>query len=127
MKYLFLIVGSVLVLASCSSAKVRIMPMENGVNKVISSDREKEDAEEAAIKEANKYCEKGGQRMVIVKEQKTAYNGQMNENTRKTVRNASKTAMMMGQAGGVLSQAGMSGYSMTNDRDYEAQFMFTCK
>lgn len=127
MKHVVVFTVLALVFAACSSAKVRILPGENGVNKVVSADIEREDAEEAALEEANKYCEKRGKHMFVVREDKTAYKGSMNETTRKGVRAASRTAVMVGQAGGVLSQAGMGGYSATNDRDYEATFQFRCK
>ncbi|MGE3261542.1 MAG: hypothetical protein AB7K68_07170 [Bacteriovoracia bacterium] len=114
-----------LLFSACSSAKVRILPGANGVNKVVSSDHEKEDAEEAAIKEANNFCEKQKRRMYVVKENKTNYNGSMNENTRKGVRSASQTAAVLG--GGILGDAGMAGYSMTSNHEYEAKFFFTCR
>lgn len=122
---------------ACSTAKVRILPGENGVNRVVSRDIEKDDAEEAALKQANKYCEKMGKQMYVVKEDKTDYQGSMDENTRKTVRKASRTAMILGGpvgvasdsvgAAGVLSGAGAVGHTMTSDRDYEAKFTFRCK
>lgn len=122
---LFALMG--LLVTACSSAKVRILPGANGVNKVVSSDREKDDAEEAALKEANKFCERDHKRMYVMKEQKTNYKGSMKEETRNGVRNASKTAMMMGGMDSPLGNLGTAGYSMTNDRDYEAKFFFQCR
>jgi hypothetical protein len=122
---------------ACSTAKVRILPGEDGINRVVSKDIEKENAEEAALKKANDFCEDQNKKMYVVKEDKTAYQGSMNENTRKAVRNGSKAAMILGGPAGVLSRsvgvggavsgAGMAGYSMTSDRDYEAQFTFRCR
>jgi hypothetical protein len=131
------VVWLALIFQACSTAKVRILPGEDGVNRVVSRDIEKDDAEEAAVKQARKYCDEQGRQMYVVKEDKTNYQGSMKEDTRKTVRNASKAAMILGGPAGVLSEsvgvggavsgAGMAGYSMTSDRDYEAQFTFRCK
>lgn len=121
----------------CSTAKVRILPGEDGNNQVVSRDIERDDAEEAAADEAKEYCEKQGKKLYVVKEEKTAYQGSMDEDTRKTVRNASTAAILLGGPTGVLSNsagvggavagAGMAGHAMTSDRDYEARFTFTCK
>lgn len=132
------LVGVVLFLGQgCSTAKVRVMPGEDGVNHVISRDIERDDAEEAAVDEAKKYCEDQGKTMVVVKNEQTNYEGSMDEDTRKNVRNASKAAMILGGpagvatesgvVGGALGGAGAVGYSMTSDRDYEAKFTFKCK
>ena len=127
----------VLVATGCSTARVRVLPGENGINQVISNDIEKDGAESAAVKEANEYCEQRGKQMYVTKEEKTAYQGSMNEGTRNTVRNASKAAMILGGPAGVLTNsmgiggavggAGMAGHVMTSDRDYESRFTFTCK
>jgi hypothetical protein len=126
-----------LLFQGCSTAKVRIMSGEDGVNQVVSRDIERDNAEEAAYDKARDYCEDKGKQMYVVKEEKTAYSGSMKEETRNTVRNASKAAMILGGPVGVLSQsagaggvvggAGVVGYSMTSDRDYEARFSFRCK
>lgn len=126
-----------LLLQACSTARVRILPGEDGVSRVVSRDIEKDGAEEAAFEKANDYCEKQGRKMYVVKEDVTNYQGSMKEETRKNVRNASKAAMILGGpagllsnstgVGGVVSGAGIVGYSMTSDRDYEAQFTFRCK
>lgn len=123
-------------IAACSTAKVRILPGE-GVNKVVSTDYEKDDAEEAAIKEATEYCEKQHKRVAFVNpDNKSQYTGKMDEGTRNTVRKASKTAMILsgpvgvgtnsGAAGGILGGAGIIGHEMTNDRDYKAEWNFKC-
>ncbi len=129
--------SSIFILQACSTAKVRIMPGNDGVNRVVSRDIEKDDAEEAAVDKANDYCEDQDKHMVVIKEEKTSYNGSMDENKRKTIRNASKAAVIMSgpagvmsdstAVGGVLGGAGTVGYTMTSDRDYEAQFTFRCK
>ena len=63
------------------------------------------------------------------------YTGKMEEGTRKTVRNASKAAMVVGglgmvsganTVGTVLSGAGLAGAIMTSDRDYQSELTFKC-
>lgn len=115
----------ILTLAACSSAKVRGLPGEDGIHRVVSRDIEKDDAEEAAMDEAKEFCDDQKKMMYVVKEETTKYQGSMEEETRKTVRNASKAAVILGGAAG--SSAGQVGYAMTGDRDYEAQFTFRCK
>ena len=131
----FAIVFVLMVLISCSTASVRVLPGENGENRVVSKDIEQEGAEEAAVKAANEYCEKRGQSAVFIKE-KTAYKGDMDESTRKNVRTASKVGGIMSGvgfgthntgAGAVLGTASGVGYGMTNDRAYENEVHFKCR
>jgi hypothetical protein len=137
MKNLLLLALLGLGLNACSTASVRVLPGEDGVNTVVSKDIESDDAEEEAVKAANKYCENENQKAVFIKTDKTQYTGSMDENTRKNVRNASKVGMMLGGvgvagdatrgAGAVLGTAGTVGYGMTSDRDYTSQLKFKCK
>src|ERR1035437_6589538 len=101
--------------AACSTAKVRILPGET-VNKVVSTDYEKDDAEEAAIKEATDYCKQYNKRVAFVNaDKKSQYTGKMDEGTRSTVKKASNAAMILsapvgygthnGAAGGILGGA----------------------
>lgn len=134
---IFCLLALVAAMQGCSTAKVRVLPGEDGINQVVSKDIEKDDAEEAAMEKALEYCEKQGKQLYVKKEEKTSYNGSMDEDTRNTVRKASKAAMIIGGPAGVLSKsagvggvvtgAGMTGHVMTSDRDYEARFSFTCK
>lgn len=102
------------------------MPGADGVHKVVSKDIEQDGAEEEAIEAAREYCEKRELEAVFI-EEKTAYKGSMDENTRKTVRKASTAAMVVGGVGSVLGSAGSAGHMMTNDRDYESQVRFKCQ
>lgn len=124
-----------IILNACSTASVRVMPGENGMNRIVSKDIEQEGAEEAAVEAAHKYCEKKGKGAVFVKES-SAYKGDMDEKTRKNVRTASKIGMVLGGvgastnntgAGAVLGTAGTVGYGMTNDRAYENELLFKCQ
>jgi len=137
-KALSLSLVSFIAVCGCSTVSVRVMPGENGVNKVVVRDIERESAEEESVKAANKYCEKRNQEAVFVDESKTKYTGSMDEDTRKTVRKASTAAMVLGGVGGVASRetmtpgavlgsAGVVGHVMTNDRDYEVAASFKCK
>lgn len=120
------LIGLTFMLQACSTAKVRVMPGEKGVNKVVAKDIEQEGAEEAAIDAAREYCEKRNASFVVLKE-RTKYTGDMDESTRKTVRKASKTAQVLGGFNTPVSTAGRVGTSMTNDRDYKAEVFFKCK
>lgn len=115
-----LLIGSVSVFA-CSTASVRVMPGDKGVNKVVARDIELEGAEEAAHKAANEYCEKSDRQAVFIKE-KSSYKGQMDEGTRKGIRSASNALYNI--PGGAM--LGNVGHSATNDRDYVSAALFKC-
>ena len=60
----------------------------------------------------------------------------MNEQTRSTVKKASKAAIILGgvgvgadqtAAGGILGSAGVIGHTMVNDRDYRSEAKFKCQ
>lgn len=128
MRYTILaLTGIFLILAfACSTAKVRVMPGEDGTHRAVSKDIESDDAEEAAVEAANEYCEKQDKKAVFVKDS-TKYKGDMDEGARKTVRKASKAAVMLGAIGSPVSAAGQAGHVMTGDRDYENEVLFKCK
>ena len=108
-------------LAACSTASVRVMPGENGINKVLARDIEVEGAEEAAHKAANEYCEKHDREAIFLKE-KSEYTGKMDESTRKGVRSASKAVTSVPG----VSLVGTIGSTITGDRDYRAAALFKC-
>ena len=121
----------------CSTAKVRVMPGEGGVNHVVARDIEKDGAETAAVDAATEYCKNKKMTAVFVND-KTKYTGDMDESTRNTVRKASKAAMILGgtgfgassdtrPAGAILGSAGTAGHVMTSDRDYESSVEFKCQ
>ncbi len=135
-KKIYTLALSLIILSACSTAKVRILPGET-VNKVVSTDYEKDDAEEAAIKEATEYCKLQNKRVAFVNPaNKSQYTGKMDEGTRSTVKKASNAAMILsgpvgygthnGVAGGILGGAGIVGHEMVNDRDYKAEWDFKC-
>jgi len=110
----------------CSTAKVRVMPGDDGVHKSVARDIEKEGAEEASLDAAKDYCEDHGKSLAVVKES-TKYSGDMDEGTRKTVRAASKTASVLDGIGSPVGTAGRAGMGMTSDRDYVSEIVFKCK
>jgi hypothetical protein len=121
---------------ACSTAKVRILPGEVE-NKVVSTDYESDDAEEAAIEAATEYCKKRSRNVAFINpDQKSQYTGKMDEGTRNTVKKASDAAIMVSGpvgvssrsagAAGVLGTAGIIGRQMVNDRDYRAEWRFKC-
>ena len=123
-------------LAACSTAKVRIIPGENGVNTVVSTDYEKDDAEEAMIDKVKDYCKDYNKQAVFLKSGQAAYTGKMDEGTRNTIKKASNAAILVGgtgygtghnTAGGIIGTTGMVGRTMVNDRDYRAEAQFKCQ
>jgi uncharacterized protein YceK len=135
-KIYFGLLMTMFLVSACSTAKVRILPGE-GVHKVVSTDYEKDDAEEAAVKEATEYCHKMNKQVAFVNsDKKSEYTGKMDENTRNTVKKASNAAIILsgplgvgtrsGAVGGILGGAGIVGHEMTNDRDYKAEWDFKC-
>lgn len=137
MKSFLVLTGAALLIQSCSTAQVRVMPGENGNHKVVARDIERDDAEEAAANSAKDFCKDHGGKMAVFTKDSTKYTGDMDESTRKTVRNASRAAQILGgvgtipgesrTAGAVLGGAGTVGRQMTSDRDYEAVVEFKCQ
>jgi hypothetical protein len=134
--YSMLCFFAIAIVSGCSTAKVRVMPGENGVNKVMVRDINRDGAEEAAVKAANEYCEKKKMEAVFVNN-KTQYTGKMDEETRNNIKKASTAAMILGGVGSVnqgtqtpgavLGTAGTVGHVMTSDRDYQSDVEFKCK
>ena len=130
--------AALVALSACSTAQVRTMPGADGTHKIVARDIERDGAESAANKAAHEYCEDRKKSAVFLSES-TRYTGDMDESTRKTVRNASRAAQMIGMdqehaAGNYgrpntnpFSTAGSVGQQMTNDRDYEAEVKFQCR
>jgi hypothetical protein len=111
-----------------------VRPGASGSNRVVTTAAEAEEASRSAISQANHYCGQFKQAPRIVSE-KTTYTGEMDENTRKTIRKASNAAILVG---GVYSDpgkpdmnpvvgAGTVGAVMTNGEDYRTEMVFECK
>lgn len=114
------------VLGACSTAKVRVLPGEDGLHSSVALDIERDGADTAAIDAAKEYCEERN-RTAVFSSQSSKYRGSMEESTRNTIRGASKAASMIGGFTSPVSDAGRAGMTMTSDRDYEAKVKFRCK
>lgn len=121
MKNLSLVLFALIMIAGCSSAKVRILPGEKGVNTVISSDYEQDDAEEAMVDKANDYCKDQGKHAIFLNTGNSKYTGKMDEGARNGVRKAGRVAGNMGlyKIGGISDAL--------SDRDYRAESKFKCE
>lgn len=109
------------------------------MNRVVVREQDKESAEQSAIRQAEHYCEQFQRHPAFLDEGKTSYNGSMDENTRDTVRKASKAARVLGGAGMVFGEngvrtggtavgaAGTVGGIMTSGNDYTAEMRFKCE
>lgn len=124
--------AGILFITSCAHHR-DVRPGVNGQNRVVTTATEGEDAARAAIKQANHYCEQFKKMPKIVSE-KTTYTGEMDEDTRKTLRKASEAAILVGgmnlsdtqQVNPVLG-AGQVGSVMTSGEDYRTEMVFGCE
>lgn len=120
------ILGIAATLLACASANYRILPGEDGIHRSVSRNSEQEEAQEDALEGAQEYCEKRKKDYVVVSDD-AKYDGEMDENTRKTVKKTSQAAWMLGKMGGVVKNAGAAGMHMTDGKDYEAVVRFRCR
>ncbi len=132
----FVIVGCSLIMAvtACSTASVRVMPGEDGTNRVVVRDVEKHAAEEAAVDAAKEYCAERGEEALFLSDD-IQYTGDMDEAQREAIRRQAETATVLGgviratdvkDAAIVFEGAGAAGRSMTSGRDYQAEVRFIC-
>lgn len=110
-------------LAACSSARVKVMSTADGNYRTVVDDVERDKAETAAFKSAQKHCKN---QQVVVLNEKTEYRGTMDEKQRALIRKASNAAWMIGKSGSGVETAGQVGRSMTSDRDYRTEIEFRC-
>lgn len=112
----------------------------DGVHKVSVKAEEGEAAERSAVAQAQHYCEETYKKNAAFIEEKTNYKGEMDENTRKTVKKASTAAQVIGSTvgvfggdqptrtgGAVLGGAGTVGGIMTSGNDYHTEMKFKCQ
>lgn len=111
-----------------------VRPGADGKNRVVTTATENESASRNAISQANHFCGQFKQSPRIISE-KTIYTGEMNEDTRKTIRKASQAAVIIGgmntntnnnKVNPILG-AGTVGGVMTNGEDYQTEMIFECK
>ena len=111
-----------LALAGCSTANVRIVPGENGNNKVVVRDLEKEGAEQTARKAAKDYCEEQGSSVVILKE-KSGFSGKTDEKIQSGIRAAARSVSLVP---GAIPPSSVAA-STAEDRDFHAGLLFRCQ
>lgn len=123
--------GLVLALVNCAHSR-DVRPGGDGTHRVVVRDHEAEAAERNALSQARHYCEQqGGKRPAILEDRGSTYTGSMDESTRKTIKQASTAAVLLG--GGVatgpsvMGQAGQAGMVMTSGDDYVSEMKFRCE
>ncbi len=122
-----------LILGACAHHR-DVRPGSSGQNRVITTGTEAEESSRSAISQANHYCKQFKQSPRIVTE-KTTYTGEIDENTRKTLRKASNAAIVVGGVYGdpgkpgvnPVMGAGQVGSILTNGEDYRTEMVFECK
>jgi len=116
-----------------------VRPGAEGLHRVVVLGDNEGDGERNAISQANHYCKEveGNKYAAFVKEE-TKYQGQMDEDTHKTVRTASKAAGVVGggmsvfggrresNAGKAIMGAGAVGGVVTNNA-YKTEMQFKCQ
>ncbi len=126
---------AVAAVVSCTTASVRVMPGDDGTNRVVVRDVEKYAAEEAAVDAANDYCRERGKDAVFLGDS-VEYTGTMDEEEREAIRRQAEAATIMGgviratearDAAVIFEGAGAVGRSTTSGKDYMAEVRFTCE
>lgn len=126
---------SLVAVTACSTANVRVMPGQDGTNRVIVRDVDKYDAEQAAFEAAKAHCEQRGAEAVFLGDD-VDYTGDMNESQRNEIRKASESATILAgviratdaRDAAVIFEGGAAvGRSATSGKDYEAEVRFTCE
>jgi hypothetical protein len=121
--------------AACATASVRVMPGQDGTNRVVVRDVERHSAEEAAVDAAKAYCKERGKEAFFL-DDSVKYTGTMDEAQREAIRRHAETATIMGgvvratevsDAAVIFEGAGAIGRSETSGKDYEAEVRFTCE
>jgi hypothetical protein len=128
------ILFAVLLISACGHHR-DVRPGASGQHKVVVRDSTAEGSNRNALNQAKHFCKQSEKHAAIVSE-KTDYTGSMDENTRKTVNQASKAAVIVGGttagvtrhqgAGAVLGTAGTVGSIMTSGDDYLTEMTFVC-
>ncbi len=114
-----------------------VRPGADGLHKVTTRGPEDSTSARSALSQAQHFC-KERQKFAAIKSEETKYTGSMDEDTRKTVKAASKAASMVGfmadnpnsrrnDTADVLSGAGAAGQIMTGQDDYVTTMTFICQ
>lgn len=119
---------------ACSTASVRVMPGQDGTNRVVVRDVEKHSAEEAAVEAATSYCQERGKEAFFLSDE-LEYTGDMDEAQRTAIRKQAETATVLAgviratelkDAAPIFEGSGAVGRTMTSGKDYQAEVRFTC-
>lgn len=120
---------------ACSTASTRVMPGQDGTNRVVVRDVEKHDAEFAAFEAAKGYCDERGKEAIFLSDD-VVYTGDMDEEERAAIRKQAETATILGgviratdarDAAVIFEGGGAVGRTMTSGKDYQAEVRFTCE
>jgi hypothetical protein len=114
-----------------------VRPGADGLHKVTARGPEDSSSARDALSQAQHFC-KEQKKYAAIKTEDTKYTGSMDEDTRKTVKAASKAASMVGfmadnphskrnDTADVLSGAGAAGQIMTGQDDYVTTMTFICQ
>lgn len=133
--FLVLSILSIFAMTACSTASIRVMPSQDGTNRVVARDVDKYDAEQAAFDAAKAHCEERGQDAIFLSDD-VDYTGEMNESQREGIRKASDSATILAgviratdaRDAAIIFEGGAAvGRSATSGKDYEAEVRFTCE
>ena len=83
--------AAMVIITACSTASVRVMPGEDGTNRVVVRDVEKHVAEEAAVDAAKSYCAERGKEALFLSDD-VKYTGDMDEAQRTAARQQAEAA-----------------------------------
>jgi hypothetical protein len=137
----FPLIPLVCFLVACASKSYDdVRPGSDGIHRVVVLGNGEGDGERKAIREANNYCKYHREQNLsaVFMSENTKYEGSMDEETHKTVRQASKAAGAVGMgmgvfggrrekgAGQIAMGAGSVGAIMTHG-DYKTEMQFQCK
>ena len=128
------LIAGALCVAGCSTANVRVMPGEDGTNRVVVRDVDKYSAEQEAFEAAKLYCEERGSEAIFLNDD-VEYTGTMDEATRESIRRSSESATMLAgviratevkDAAYIFEGGAAVGRSATSGKDYKAEVRFVC-
>lgn len=136
MKTIVLAFVSVLLLSSCAHHR-DVRPGDDGVHRVVVQATDTEEGAREAVSQANHFCEKRKQYAVFLKEEQK-YTGDMDEQTYKNARRATKVAQVAGGAAwvfggkrestiGGITGVGASAANAAIGEGYNVEMQFRCK
>lgn len=132
----------ILLLSACAHHK-DVRPGSEGLHRITVEAEEQEDASRDGLSQAQHYCESIKKTSAAVVNEKSTYIGSMDENTRKTVKQVSRAASMVGgtvashgfvsgdknaqNIGGATALGGYAGQEITGGKNYRFEMTFRCQ